>query len=93
MNKVFKALADQSRRLIIEELAERKSQSFYELYVRLVMRHNVKMSQQAVAKHITILERAGLVISEFHGRHKRLSFSEEPLRQLRDQWLDRVVKE
>lgn len=93
MDKVFKALADPSRRLIIEELSERKSQSFYELYVRLVMKHDIKMSQQAVAKHIAILEKAGLVRSEFHGRFKRLSFCEEPLKGLREKWLDTVLKE
>ena len=53
---VFKALADPTRRLMLDELCERKEQTLYELTARLIMRHEVAISRQALAKHINLLE-------------------------------------
>jgi DNA-binding transcriptional ArsR family regulator len=76
---VFKALADQTRRHILDEFAERPEQTLYELCARLLMRHNVTMSRQAVAKHIRILQDAGLLTSERRGKYRVLVFDKTPL--------------
>ena len=55
---VFKALADPTRRWMLDEFSERKEQTLYELTARLIMRHKVAISRQALAKHINVLEEA-----------------------------------
>ena len=68
---VFKALADPTRpirRLMLDELCERKEQTLYEITARLILRHEVAISRQALAKHIDVLEKAGLVSSEKRGK-------------------------
>ncbi|MYE06531.1 MAG: helix-turn-helix transcriptional regulator [Chloroflexi bacterium] len=84
---VFKALADPTRRLMLDELSERRQQTLYELTARLIMRHDVAISRQALAKHIDLLEQAGLVSSEKRGKYRMLVFVEEPLRAVMDRWL------
>ena len=56
---VFRALADPIRRLMLDEFSERKEQTLYELTARLIMRHRVAISRQALAKHIDVLEKRG----------------------------------
>ena len=82
---VFKALADPTRRLILDELSERKEQTLYELTARLIMRREVGISRQALAKHIDLLEQAGLVSSEKRGKYRMLVFNDEPSRL---SWID-----
>ena len=53
---VFRALADPTRRLMLDEFSERKEQTLYELTARLIMRHKVPISRQALAKHIDVLK-------------------------------------
>ena len=84
---VFKALADSTRRLMLDEFSERKEQTLYELTARLIMRHSVAISRQAMAKHIEVLERAGLVSSEKRGKYRMLVFNNEPLRNVVNRWL------
>ncbi|MCY3655622.1 MAG: helix-turn-helix domain-containing protein [Chloroflexi bacterium] len=84
---VFKALADPTRRLMLDELSERREQTLYELTARLIMRHEVAISRQAQTKHIDLLERAGLVSSERRGKYRMLVFNDEPLRSITDRWL------
>ena len=84
---VFKALADPTRRLMLDELSERKEQTLYELTARLIMRHEVGISRQALAKHIDLLQQAGLVRSEKRGKYRMLVFTDEPLRAVMDRWL------
>lgn len=64
---IFKALADSTRRLILDELSERNEQTLYELTVRLITKHDLTISRQAIAKHLSALEDAGLVISKKGG--------------------------
>jgi DNA-binding transcriptional ArsR family regulator len=92
MDQIFKALADPTRRLILDELAERKSQTLYELCTRLIMKHHVDMSRQAIVKHLAILEAAGLVKSERRGRLKFLDFNDAPLRKITARWIERVMQ-
>ena len=84
---VFKALADPTRRLMLDELSERNEQTLYELTARLIMRHEVAISRQALAKHIDLLEKAGLVRSEKRGKYRMLVFNDEPLRTVVNRWL------
>ena len=84
---VFKALADPTRRLLLDELSERNEQTLYELTARLIMRHEVAISRQAIAKHIDVLEEAGLVSSEKRGKYRMLVFNDEPLRAVMGRWL------
>ena len=84
---LYKALADPTRRLMLDELCERNEQTLYELTARLIMRHEVAISRQAMAKHIDVLERAGLVRSEKRGKYRLLVFNDEPLRTAVNRWL------
>lgn len=76
---VFKALADPTRRLMIKELSQRANQTLFELCARLTMKHKVNMSRQAITKHLDILEKAGLVKSEFRGKYRVLNFNNDPI--------------
>ena len=84
---VYKALADPTRRLMLDELCERKEQTLYELTARLIMRHEVAISRQAMTKHIDVLEKAGLVSSEKRGKFRVLVFNDEPIRGVMNRWL------
>jgi DNA-binding transcriptional ArsR family regulator len=86
MGDVFKALADETRRLILDELADRNGQMLFELCGRLAMRHGVGSSRQAVSQHLDVLEAAGLVVSERQGRYKLHRFDPAPLRAITDRW-------
>ena len=83
---IFDALADTTRRLMLDEFSERKEQTLYELTAHLIMQHEVAISRQALAEHIDLLERAGLVSSERRGKYRLLVFNDEPLRTVMDRW-------
>lgn len=53
---IFKALGESTRRLILDELSERNELTLYELTVRLIMKHDLSISRQAIAKHLSVLE-------------------------------------
>ena len=59
MDDTVKAIADPTRRALIEELHERNDQSLFELCVRLMTGRGFDVSRQAVSKHIAVLEEAG----------------------------------
>ena len=65
---MFGALADSTRRIIIDELADRNGQTLFEICSRLAMRHGIGLSRQAVTKHLGVLERARIVRVERAGR-------------------------
>ncbi|AVK83750.1 transcriptional regulator [Lysinibacillus sp. B2A1] len=87
-DSIFKALSDSTRRIILDELSERNELTLYELTARLVMKYNLTISRQAIAKHLNTLEEAGLVISERKGKYRVLTFNKEPLRNLLKEWID-----
>jgi predicted enzyme related to lactoylglutathione lyase len=70
--------------LVLDEFNERKEQTLYELSARLVMKHNITMSRPAIAKHIGILENAGLLRSEHRGKYRMLILNNKPTIQLVD---------
>ena len=68
VDATFKAIADPTRRVLIEELHERNDQSLFELCVRLMSGRGFDVSRQAVSKHIAVLEEAGLLSVRKLGR-------------------------
>ncbi len=84
---VFKALADPTRRTILDELAERDGQSLFEICSRLAMKHELALTRQAVSQHLAVLETAGLVVSRREGRYKFHDLDTQPLEQIVTRWL------
>ncbi|MYV69513.1 metalloregulator ArsR/SmtB family transcription factor [Streptomyces sp. SID2131] len=84
---VFKALADPTRRLILDGLVERSGQSLFEMCARLASRHGLGMSRQAVSQHLAVLEAAGLVVTRREGRYKFHDLNTEPLERIATRWL------
>ncbi|GAB2507870.1 ArsR/SmtB family transcription factor [Paramicrobacterium agarici] len=86
MADVYKALSDETRRIVLDELLERDNQTLFEICGRLAMRHNLTLSRQAVSQHLDVLENAGLVHSERRGRYKIHSIDTTPLAQIAERW-------
>jgi DNA-binding transcriptional ArsR family regulator len=86
---VFKALADPTRRKILDELVEREGQTLFELCSRLATKHQLAMTRQAISQHLDVLEDAGLVRSRREGRYKFHDLQTGPLESLTDRWLRR----
>ncbi|HEX8158834.1 MAG TPA: metalloregulator ArsR/SmtB family transcription factor [Solirubrobacteraceae bacterium] len=89
MGDVFKALADPTRRAILDELIERDDQTLFELCSRLAAKHRVASSRQAVSQHIDVLVGAGLVKTRREGRYKFHHFDPQPLEQIGERWRQR----
>ncbi|MFZ0445035.1 MAG: metalloregulator ArsR/SmtB family transcription factor [Bacillus sp. (in: firmicutes)] len=85
---IFKALGDSTRRLILDELSERNEMTLYELTARLIMKHELSISRQAITKHLNILEDAGLVLSKRKGKYRVVIFNNEPLKGLLKGWIE-----
>jgi DNA-binding transcriptional ArsR family regulator len=90
---VFKALADPTRRAILDELTERDDQTLFELCSRLAMKHGLASSRQAVSQHIDVLIAAGLVETRRQGRYKFHHIDPRPLERIVDRWLQRQPEE
>ncbi|MEU0032869.1 metalloregulator ArsR/SmtB family transcription factor [Streptomyces sp. NPDC006333] len=84
---VFKALADPTRRRILDELVERDGQTLFEICARLVTKHGLGMSRQAISQHLAVLESAGLIVSRRQGRYKFHDLNTEPLERIVTRWL------
>jgi DNA-binding transcriptional ArsR family regulator len=83
---VFKALADPTRRAILDELQERNGQTLFELCVRLTTRHGLGSTRQAVSQHLDVLEAAGLVSTRREGRYKFHELDTTPLGAINERW-------
>ena len=68
--KILHALADSTRRTILEELALRDDQSLFEILARLLEKHQLSITRQAVSKHLKVLEASGLIETVWSGRTK-----------------------
>jgi DNA-binding transcriptional ArsR family regulator len=84
---VFKALADPTRRRILDELAERNGQTLFEICSRLTTKHGLGLSRQAISQHLAVLEDAGLIESRKEGRYKFHDLNTGPLERIADRWL------
>jgi DNA-binding transcriptional ArsR family regulator len=90
---LFKALADPTRRAILDELHERDGQTLFELCARLIQRHGLGSTRQAVSQHLDVLEAAGLVRTRRQGRYKFLDLDTGPLREISERWPVRAGRE
>ena len=87
MGDVFKALADASRRRILDELTERDGQTLFEICSRLSTKHQLGSSRQAISQHLELLEAAGLIETRREGRFKFHYLNTQPLEHIADRWL------
>jgi DNA-binding transcriptional ArsR family regulator len=83
---VFKALADSSRRLLLDLLFERDGRTLTELDAEL------EMTRFGVMKHLRVLEEAGLVVARKQGREKLHFLNPVPIRQIHDRWIDKYTE-
>ena len=83
--QIFKALADSSRRLLLDLLYQRDGQTLSELEMPLAM------SRFGVMKHLRVLENAGLVITRRSGREKHHFLNAVPIRLIHDRWIDKYT--
>jgi uncharacterized protein YndB with AHSA1/START domain/predicted transcriptional regulator len=86
MDEVFKALADATRRSLLDELFERDGQSLSELERRL------PMTRFGVMKHLRVLEEAGLVKTRKRGREKLHFLNPVPIRLVHDRWVSKYAE-
>lgn len=87
VSDVFKALADATRRAILDELTERNGQTLFEICARLATKHQLGSSRQAISQHLDLLETAGLVTTRREGRYKYHYLDVTPLEPIVDRWL------
>jgi DNA-binding transcriptional ArsR family regulator len=83
---IYRALADPTRRAILDELQDRTGQTLFELCTRLISRHGLSSSRQAVSQHLGVLEEAGLVRTRREGRYKFHDLDTSPLRTIAERW-------
>jgi len=86
MDELYRAIADPTRRAILDELVDRDGQTLFELCGRLTMKHGISSSRQAISQHLEILESAGLIVVKREGRYKFHWFNGEPLRAIAARW-------
>ena len=86
MDRVFKALADRSRRRLLDRLHAENGQTLGQLCEHL------DMSRQAVTKHLKILEQANLVATIRRGRAKLHYLNPVPIREIHDRWISRYAE-
>lgn len=86
MTDVFRALADPTRRAILDELTDTDGQTLFEICTRLTMKHGVSSSRQAISQHLDVLEAAGLVRTRRDGRYKFHDLDTRPLRAVLERW-------
>jgi DNA-binding transcriptional ArsR family regulator len=85
---VFKAMADPTRRTIMDELIERDGQSLFELCARLATKHGLASTRQAISQHLGVLEDGGLIATRREGRCKFHHLTTAPLEQIVHRWLE-----
>jgi DNA-binding transcriptional ArsR family regulator len=90
---IYKALADETRRLLLDELQQRDEQTLFELCSKLAMNHNLTPSRQAVSQHLDVLEDAGLVRTARRGRYKFHTLNTDPLAQIAERWPPRKANQ
>jgi DNA-binding transcriptional ArsR family regulator len=86
MDAVFKALADSSRRKLLDRLQANNGQTLGEL-----CRH-LEMSRQAVTKHLVILEEANLIVTVWQGREKLHYLNPVPIHEIYERWISKYER-
>jgi DNA-binding transcriptional ArsR family regulator len=85
-DRVFKALADSTRRYLLDRLFERDGRTLGEL------EEGLEMTRFGVMKHLRVLEDAGLVVTRRSGREKHHFLNPVPIRQIYDRWIDKYTE-
>jgi DNA-binding transcriptional ArsR family regulator len=85
-NLVFKALADPTRRFLLDLLFEREGRTLTEL------ESQVDMTRIGVMKHLRLLEQAGLVVTQRSGREKLHFLNPVPIQLIHDRWIDKYTE-
>jgi DNA-binding transcriptional ArsR family regulator len=85
-DRVFRALADATRRFLLDLLYQRDGRTLTELESEL------EMTRFGVMKHLRVLEDAGLVTTQRAGREKRHSLNPAPIRLIHDRWIDKYTE-
>lgn len=83
---VFRALADASRRKLLDRLHSRNGQTLNELC------QGLDMTRQAVTKHLLVLEEANLVATRRHGREKRHFINPVPINEIAERWIGKFER-
>lgn len=86
MDAVFKALADASRRQLLDQLHKQNGQPLSELCELL------DMTRQAVAKHLALLEAANLIATVWRGREKLHCLNAVPLHEIYERWIGKYER-
>jgi DNA-binding transcriptional ArsR family regulator len=86
MDKVFKALADPGRRLLLDRLHSENGQTLGQLCEYL------DMSRQAVTKHLAVLEEANLVVVFWRGREKLHYLNPVPIHEIAERWISKFER-
>ena len=86
-DRVFKALADPTRRNLLDRLFERDGRTLTELESEL------EMTRFGVMKHLRVLEEAGLVVARRSGREKLHYLNPVPIRLIHDRWIDKYTEQ
>ncbi len=86
MNKIFTALADPTRRQFLDRLFTNQGQTLMELIDGLEMR------RQSATRHLKVLEDAGLVVVQWHGRQKRHFLNAGPITEMQSRWFDKFSR-
>ena len=89
MADLYRALADPTRRTILDELSERNGQTLFEICTRLTMKHGLDSTRQAISQHLDVLESAGLVETRREGRFKFHHVNTDPLGEIAARWPQR----
>lgn len=82
---VFAALADRTRRAMLDRLFERQGLTLNELVADLGMR------RQSASRHLKVLETAGLVVVRWQGREKRHYLNPVPIAEIEQRWIDKFA--
>jgi len=91
MDAVFKALADASRRELLDRLRAENGQTLNELCARLA-KSGAEMTRQAVSKHLAILEDANLVVTVWRGREKLHYLNPVPIHEIGERWIGKFER-
>jgi DNA-binding transcriptional ArsR family regulator len=85
-DRVFKAMADPTRRFLLDRLFERDGRTLTEL------ESDLEMTRFGVMKHLRLLEEAGLVVTRRSGREKLHFLNPVPIRLIHDRWIDKYTE-
>jgi DNA-binding transcriptional ArsR family regulator len=86
MDKVFRALADRSRRKLLDKLHANNGQTLGQLAGHMAM------SRQAVTKHLAVLESANLVVTLWRGREKLHYLNPVPIHEISERWINKFER-